>query len=70
MTIATYIAYSLYTYTLYIGSITNSIASYYMYVASARNNSRPLAIFQPISAFGRPKSIWLAKFPIQWDGSQ
>ena len=24
---------------------------------SARNNSRPLAIFRPISAFGRPKSI-------------
>ena len=23
--------------------------------SSARNNSRPLAIFQPISAFGQPK---------------
>ena len=30
---------------------------YQNYIDSARNNSRPLAIFQPISAFGRPKSV-------------
>ena len=29
--------------------------------ASARNNSRPLAIFRPISAFGRPKSIFIGQ---------
>ena len=28
---------------------------------SARNNSRPLAIFRPISTFGRPKSILLGQ---------
>ena len=27
------------------------------HISSARNNSRPLAIFRPISTFGRPKSI-------------
>ena len=30
-------------------------------IRSARNNSRPLAIFQPISAFGRPKSILVSQ---------
>jgi len=29
---------------------------------SARNNSWPLAIFQPISTFGRPKSILVGQF--------
>ena len=36
------------------------IASY-IAIASARNNSQPLAIFQPILAFGRQKSIWVGQ---------
>ena len=32
------------------------------YNTSARNNSWPLAIFQPISTFGRPKSILVGQF--------
>ena len=31
------------------------------YTFSARNNSRPLAIFQPFSAFGWPKSILVSQ---------
>ena len=33
----------------------------YIYVCSARNNSQPLAIFRPFSAFGRPKSILVSQ---------
>ena len=36
----------------------HSYVAHVLYVIySARNNRRPLAIFQPISTFGRPKSI-------------
>ena len=43
---------------------------------SARNNSRPFAIFQPISAFGQPKFVLVSHisciFPVyfQWDSNQ
>ena len=38
---------------------------------SARNNSRPLAIFRPISAFGRPKSILVGQISHTfWMGQQ
>jgi len=33
-----------------------------MYYGSARNNDWPLAIFQPISTFGQPKSILVSQF--------
>ena len=42
-------------------------------IVGARNNSWPLAIIKPISAFGQKQnSFWLAKFPVhfQWDSNQ
>ena len=44
-------------YPFYIPSVPILLLPFPLGVYSARNNSRPLAIFQPISAFGRPKSI-------------
>ena len=48
------------------------IGSPLMFCTSARNSSWLLAIFWPISTFGRPKSIWSAKFTVhfQWDSNQ
>ena len=44
-------------YPFYIPSVPILLLPFPLGVYSARNNSWSLAIFQPISAFGRPKSI-------------
>ena len=50
-----------YTYKCsYVEIITNNLINPTQ-DSSARNNSQPLAIFQPISAFGQPKSILVSQ---------
>ena len=49
--------------------MTSSLSHWFTIQSSARNNSQPLAIFWPISAFDQPNPFWLAIFPVhfQWD---
>ena len=47
----------IYVYCIYVYVFMSHLCEY---ICSARNNSRPLAIFQPTSAFGRPKSILIS----------